>query len=312
MLTPLERQQYEMEKREKEQRTKELAAGLPDTLKFKNNPPRRSTISIDSLKTVIVKDQLQIGNLFLTELNIPDSAYWYYNSNLTTYPNTTYHAATLYAMGSYYLTVDNKKRADSLFNIIYDNYKNESVVNAAANKLNKPLIDLDYDPAEEKYLEAESMMLFENYPGAINGFYKVHITYPGSPFAPKALYTCGWILENELFLLDSAATYYDSLVVHYPTSEYVRIIAPKLTIYKQELRRQELALQDSLYALEQSLDSLATDSILVQVEETFQDTIEVAFDDGTLDEIKQDEQVTTETSEIQVNKEPVWNPRRRR
>ncbi len=116
-------------------------------------------------------------------------------------------------MGSYYLTVDNKKRADSLFNIIYDNYKNESVVNAAANKLNKPLIDLDYDPAEEKYLEAESMMLLENYPGAINGFYNVHLKYPGSPFAPKALYTCGWILENELFLLDSAATYYDSLVV---------------------------------------------------------------------------------------------------
>jgi hypothetical protein len=71
-------------------------------------------------------------------------------------------------------------------------------------------------------------------------------------------------------------------------------------------------LQDSLYALEQTLDTLATDSTLVQVEETFQDTIEVAFDDRTLNEIKQDEQVTTETSEIQVNKEPVWNPRRRR
>ena len=73
-----------------------------------------------------------------------------------------------------------------------------------------------------------------------------------------------------------------------------------------------MALQDSLYAMEQTLDSLATDSTLVQVEETFQDTIEVAFDDRTLNEIKQDEQVTTENSEVQVNKEPVWNPRRRR
>ena len=81
------------------------------------------------------------------------------------------------------------------------------MVNAAANKLNKTLIDLDYDPAEEKYIEAESLMLLEDYAGAINGFYIVHKTYPGSPFAPKALYTCGWILENELFLLDSAATY---------------------------------------------------------------------------------------------------------
>jgi len=312
MLTLLERQQYEMEKKQREQRAKELAVELPDTLKFKNNPPRRPAISKDSLKTVIVSNQLQLGNLFLAELNIPDSAYWYYNSNLTTYPNTSYHANTLYAMGSYYLTVDNKNRADSLFNIIYDNYKNERVVNAAANKLNKPLIDLDYDPAEEKYLESESLMLLEDYADAINGFYKVHKTYPGSPFAPKALYTCGWILENELFLLDSAATYYDSLVVNYPASEYVRIIAPKLTVYKQELRRQELALQDSLYAIENGLDSLATDSILVQIEETYQDTIEVAFDDETQDEIVQDEQVTIETSEIPLIKEPVWNPRRQR
>jgi TolA-binding protein len=312
MLTLLERRQYDLEKREREQRAKELAAGLPDTLKFKNNPPRRPTISKDSLKTVIVKNQLQLGNLFLAELNIPDSAYWYYNSNLTTYPNSTYHASTLYAMGSYYLTLDNKKRADSLFNIIYDNYKNERVVNAAASKLNKPLIDLDYDPAEEKYLEAESLMLLEDYAGAINGFYKVYKTYPGSPFAPKALYTCGWILENELFLLDSAATYYDSLIVNYPASEYVRIIAPKLTMYKQELRREELALQDSLYVLENGLDSLATDTTLVQLEETYQDTIQVAFDDETQNEIEQDEQVTTETIEIPVIKEPVWNPRRRR
>ncbi|MEE9448550.1 MAG: tetratricopeptide repeat protein [Ignavibacteriaceae bacterium] len=312
MLTLVERRQYEMENRQKEQRAKELAAELPDSLRFENNPPRRPTISKDSLKTVIVKNQLQLGNLFLAELNIPDSAYWYYNSTLITYPNTTYHANTLYAMGSYYLTVDNKKKADSLFNIIYVNYKNERVVNAAANKLNKPLIDLDYDPAEEKYLEAESLMLLEDYAGAINGFYNVHKTYPGSPFAPKALYTCGWILENELFLLDSAATYYDSLIVNYPSSEYVRIIAPKVTMYKQELRRRELALQDSLYTLENGLDSLATDSALVQIEKTYKDTIEVAFDDGTENGIKQDEQVTTETSEIPVIKEPVWNPRRRR
>ncbi len=109
-----------------------------------------------------------------------------------------------------------------------------------------------------------------------------------------------------------AAAYYDSLIVHYPASEYVRIVAPKVTMYKQELRRQELALQDSLFALENGLDSLATDSILVQIEETYQDTLEVAFDDGTQDEIVEDEQVTIETNEIPVIKEPVWNPRRRR
>ncbi len=312
MLTPLELQQYELEKRQREQRERELTAGLPDTLKFKNNPPRRPAITEDSLITIIVLNQLQLGNLFLTELNLPDSAYWYYNSNLTSYPNTPYHAGTLYAMGSYYLTMDNQKRADSLFTIIYDDYKNESIVNAAANKLNKPLIDLDYDPAREDFIEAESLLLLKEYAGAINGFYNVHKLYPNSTYAPKALYTCGWILENELFLLDSAAAYYDSLVTNYPASEYVKIIAPKLTTYKQELRKQELALQDSLIAIENPSDSLTTDSVFISIDESIPDSIIVAMDEEAENVLEEDEEEKIELSNIPVVKEPVWNPRRRR
>ncbi|MCH6574816.1 MAG: tetratricopeptide repeat protein [Bacteroidetes bacterium] len=116
----------------------QLAKQLPDSLKFKNNPPRKPTISEDSLRTLLAKNELELGNLFLTELELPDSAKSYYNNILTNYPNTKYYANTLYALGSYYLTIDDKERADSLFNIIYENYRNECIVNAAANKLDKP------------------------------------------------------------------------------------------------------------------------------------------------------------------------------
>ena len=291
----------------------QLANELPDSLKFKNDPPLRPTIPEDSLRTLLAKNELELGNLFLTELELPDTAKWYYNNILTNYPNTYYHANTIYALGSYYLTVDNKERADSLFNIIYENYRNESIVNAAADKLNKPFIDLNYDPAKADYEDAEYVMQNENYDDALELFYDVYNTYPNSPYAAKALYTSGWILENKLSQPDSAAAVYDSLVVKYPASVYVRSVAGKLSFYKQEQRRLRLAALDSLNGSEISgTDSLALDSLnqILTGYETIGDTTEVALqeEEQKPDEKKQDEKVTT----VPKIKEPLWNPRSRR
>ena len=291
----------------------QLANQLPDSLKFKNDPPVRPTIPEDSLRTLLAKNELELGNLFLTELEIPDTAKWYYYNILTNYPNTYYHANTIYALGSYYLTVDNKERADSLFNIIYENYQNESIVNAAADKLNKPFIDLDFDPAKADYEDAEYVMQNENYDDALELFYDVYKTYPNSPYAAKALYTSGWILENKLSQPDSAAAVYDSLVVKYPASVYVRSVAGRLSFYKQEQRRLRLAALDSLNGSDISVtDSLALDSLnqILTGYETIGDTTEVALQEEEQKPVEreQDEKVTT----IPKIKEPLWNPRTRR
>lgn len=208
--------------REREALANQLISALPDTLKFKNNPPRKPKISEDSLKTLVAKNQLDLGNLFLSEFDLPDSAYKYYYSNLTEYPDNSYYANSLFAMGSYYLTEDNQKSADSLFNIIYDNYKNESIVNAAAVKLNKPLIDLKYDPAVNEYKLAEEFLLAGDYYSAINKLKEIPELYPNSDIAPKAIYASGWIEENELKDYPAAVTAYDTLISKYPASEYVR------------------------------------------------------------------------------------------
>ena len=291
----------------------QLAKQLPDSLKFKNNPPRKPDIPEDSLRTILAKNELELGNLFLTELELPDSARWYYYNILTSYPNTIYQANTIYALGSYYLTIDNNEKADSLFNVIYENYRNESIVNAAADKLNKPFIDLNYDPAKNDYEDAEYVMQNESYNDALDLFYNVYKTYPNSPYAVKALYTSGWILENKLSQPDSAAVVYDSLVVKYPASVYVRSVAGKLSFYKQEKRRLQLAALDSLNGSNISgTDSLFLDSLnqALTKYQTTGDTSQVTLreEDQIPEEKKQDEKVTT----LPKIKEPLWNPRKRR
>ena len=195
-----------------------------DSVKFKNNPPQKLRISIDSAKTILAKNSLELGNLFLTEFDVPDSAFTFYNTILEKYPSPTYYPNTLYALGSYYLTIDNKSKADSLFEIIYNDYKDRTIVNAAADKLNKPLVDLKFDLAKDQYASAEDLMLSGNYKQSVQKFFNIYRNYPKSTIAPQALYTSGWIFENDLFQPDSAAAVYDTLIAKYPASAYAKKI----------------------------------------------------------------------------------------
>jgi len=227
-------------------------------LKPKLYKPIRPDIPEDSIKKRIALNELTYGNLFLTEFNLPDTSFYYYMDIINNYPNSPYTARTLYALGSYYLTKNQNNTADSLFNIIYDNYKNESIVNAAADKLHKPLIDFKFDPATDLYTAAEKEFLNDNYRTSIVKFENIYKSYPSSAFAPKALYACGWIMENQLGLLDSAAAVYDTIVTKYPTSIYASNVRSKLSYYLKEKARIKKQIEDSLKTLEKMrLDSLA-------------------------------------------------------
>jgi TolA-binding protein len=213
-------------------------------------PPLRPTISADSAKSIIVKNEFDLANLFFTELNVPDSAYYYYKTIIDSFPNSRYHSRSLYSLATYYNGVGRKEEADSIFNFIYENYKNDGIVNAAALQLKKPLITFDYDPADELYVDAEKKYLDKNFNESVNKFYNIFQNYPKSPLAPKALYAGGWILENELKLFDSAAVFYDSINVKYPQSKYASSIKPKLSFYKEEIDRRNKVIEDSLKQIE--------------------------------------------------------------
>ena len=230
----------------------------------KKNPPVRSPLPVDTLKANVVKNEYDLGNIFLTELNRPDSAAYYYNDLLRNYPGSKYEARAIYSLGIYYETMNDSVKSDSLFNIIYDHYRSEKVVNAVATKLNKPLVDFEFDPAKELYADAETDMIKKDFKVSLDKFYGISVKYPKSPMAPKALYASGWILENDLKLYDSAAVIYDTLTTRYPKTVYASKVMPKLYYYKEELQKRKSALQDSLAKIEKSklkgkdLDSLGT------------------------------------------------------
>ncbi len=244
--------------------------------------PSKPTLTKDTLASRIALNKYELGNLYLGELEIPDSAYNYYVDITDNHSGSRYYPSTLYALGTYYLTQNDSLKADSLFNYVYDNFKENRIVNAAAEKLGKDLIQLDVDPAQQLFVESELLYDSSKYDLAISSFYALADKYPESPYAAKSLYTVGFILENDLQLKDSAAVVYDTLNTNYRVSTYAREVTKKLNFYQTERRR----LADSLLAHQKILaDSLAADSLGISVAQL--DSLRMV-EHVKLDSLKQD------------------------
>ncbi|MBU0474776.1 MAG: tetratricopeptide repeat protein [Bacteroidetes bacterium] len=223
--------------------------------------PKLPLISVDSIRNQISKNKYELGNLYFSDLVVPDSAYFYYQDVISNYPNTKYFAKSLYALGSYYLTQDKKEKADSLFQFVYDNHRSDPIAKVAAIRLGFDTSELNSDPALEKYQVAELLLDGEKYYDAIEQLNAVYKEFPESEYSPKALYSIGWIYENKLADFDGAVIYYDTLKVKYPKTEYVIDISPKLGFYHSERK----AVQDSIARVEKAIqDSISRNDKVIQ------------------------------------------------
>jgi outer membrane protein assembly factor BamD (BamD/ComL family) len=177
--------------------------------------------------------------------------------------------------------------------------------------LEKPFVDLNYDPALEQYTKAENLIFEGDYSSALYELNKIPKEFPQSNMAPKAIFASGWIEENELKNAEAAVVYYDTLIARYPASEYVRVIAPKISLYKQEQRKLELAIQDSLNTLAQN-DSVKSDtSFVIEKTPVSTDSVQVAANDEEQTPAQPDSTSSNGNNKTHVVKEPVWNPRKR-
>jgi len=194
-------------------------------------------ISADSLMTIVSKDKYDLGNMFFIEMNIPDSAFYYYKDVLDNYPKRPFTPNVVYALGSYYLSVNDTVSADSIFRFIYDEYQGLPVADQAARRLGILEFDVESDSSAQFYIDAEKKLNDEKYSEAIKDFYLLAEKFPESVIAPKALYSAGWVWENKLGSLDSAAAAYDTLVARYDKSLYAKDVFAKLQNYKQEMQK---------------------------------------------------------------------------
>lgn len=190
----------------------------------------------------VALDLYEVGRVY-EKLMRHDSALVYYRRALEKAPKDDPET------GKYYLTYSEKIRekdpytADSLLEILIEDYTYTDYGEVAMEKLNF-VVSLAIDTAGELYESGYQLYKHSQYRFAVSQFDSLYRTFPTSDFAPKALYTAGYIYEDRLMQYDTALYYYKRLVDLYPTSEYAKDIT--YTIDFKEVTDAGIEIPDSL------------------------------------------------------------------
>lgn len=155
------------------------------------------------------------------QLNNVDSAIHYYKLAYETVRiNDTNRPQYLYSYQKM-IRKEQPELSDSLLEILaYDYGKTE--YGREARQIMGFTEAVTIDTLAELYSSGVRFRNVSNYILAARQFNRIAEEYRDSPLAPKALYSLGWMFENNLMLTDSALYYYRLLVERYPQSEYAK------------------------------------------------------------------------------------------
>lgn len=193
----------------------------------------------DSLKT---ERDFKIGEVFLFELDEPDSAYGQFmtlikeNSNDTEFVQKSLCLAAIVARDGLKDTL----RADSLFKVVIAAYPSSEFAKKAQEEMNVAVtVKTVKDSAQEAFRNAEKMLYQENanVKDAVQAFYDVYKKYPEiEDVAAKSLFAAAWATDVILQKNVTAKSLYEKICEKYPESDYcTKEAQPRLKIVADTL-----------------------------------------------------------------------------
>ncbi|MFW5702162.1 MAG: tetratricopeptide repeat protein, partial [Bacteroidota bacterium] len=172
----------------------------------------------DTTKATLALLLFEIGRIHEQLDNLDSAKYYYENAAKVTPPFDKRSARYIFAY-SRIIGEDDPRRSDSLLEVLVQNYPLTDYGQEAMDVLGYTesfVIDTVY----ELYSSGVQLMNYGNYPFSINQFRQVYERFPKTSYAPKSLYTIGWIYEKHLDSLDSALYYYQLLIQKYSNTIY--------------------------------------------------------------------------------------------
>jgi len=212
---------------------------------------------------------LALGEVMLFAFDKPDSATKYYQIVVEKHQDSTHVARALYSLAYVYQNVyQDTLLTQRVLEELIEIFPETNHAEGARRMLGLELLSSRIDSAKVLFNQAETAIYQDNnLDRAFELWDTVVERFPDSPYAQKSAFAKAWHYENTLFQLDEAVAAYESLTVHYPQSQYIDQIKPKLAAVekvRKEAEARQKAIADSLAALETAkLDSAATDSALV-------------------------------------------------
>ena len=204
------------------ERGKDTVAVVKDSTKTAIVVPGR-TLSKDSLNAIEARAAAGLGELFYTDLANPDSAiYWLRFSLMHQYveysaPRILYMLSELASSDSGKTNVTSKEFQAQLIKDFPNSYFSRQLQHLSTDENVKAKVA---DSAADAYSVADSLIDSGRNEEALAALRLIIARYPTSPVAAKCRYAIGWVYENRLTKMDSAAAEYKLLIKQYPTTPY--------------------------------------------------------------------------------------------
>ncbi|HRP02196.1 MAG TPA: tetratricopeptide repeat protein [Candidatus Kapabacteria bacterium] len=176
----------------------------------------------DSLRLDIADNLYSIGRI-QEELGNKDSVVHYYKLASEISPIDSVKSVQYLHNYARVIEQIDPMKSDSLLDVIVAHHPLSEYGKDAQSKLGYTQ-NFVIDTAADVFHSAYNLMKFSDYEFARKQFINVFTNYPQSRFAPKSLYTLGWMFEQKQQKYDSALYYYDILIKKYPESEYAKDI----------------------------------------------------------------------------------------
>ena len=172
-----------------------------------------------------------LAELYLTQMNQPDSALAEYLVLANNYPESEYAAQSLYAAAWIFENIKkDAARAKEIHQRIVKEYPGSDYSKPSLEFLGLPYDSLEVDTPEREYAEAERMLLeYENVDSALVLYNRIVERFTQSSYAGKATYAIAWITERYANPGDSTvALAYQKVIDEYPNSKHADAARVKL------------------------------------------------------------------------------------
>lgn len=145
-----------------------------------------------------VESQFLLAELYLTQLDQPDSALKEYSALVDSFPESKFAPRALLALGWIHDKIrgDTARASDYYMRVVND-YSNTDYVVDAMKELGMDPDTADFDYPAKRYKEAERI-LFQtgDYERANEIFQSIVDDFPDSKYAPKAMWAKAWALQQ--------------------------------------------------------------------------------------------------------------------
>jgi TolA-binding protein len=229
--------------------------------------------SLDVLKSIAAQD---LGDIFFTELAVPDSAIFWYKKSIDWSYDPLRSPRILYILAELSrLNTGEENKTPEYYYLRLDRDFPESIYAKEARRLlGKEISGVKADSAAMYYEQAEKHIDKNQYDNAIKMLRNIAQSNPKSPLAAKSEYAIGWILENNLKKPEDANTQYERVVKNYRGTKYAldAMIRSKALVRNYSLKQDSATVSDTKVN-KPGIKNTPTDSI--KISPAIMDTLKI-------------------------------------